>query len=223
MLDRIEWLNHGWPSVNQGQGPSVAGPSPMRTPQRMQLFSDDFQLRRLALGWQWPWNNRPIVRTTGRGDLILAPQPEYALDPIGAAIAHVVPDANYRASVALVTSSLSPDVTAGLTGYGSITNAIGISYRDGKVVVFRRREGKTQTTAQSQLVRARILHLRIAATGGNDFKFFYAADDGAWHELQERIAGASLPPWDLGVRIALTCGGSLNATATFRHFRLEQF
>ena len=140
---------------------------------------------------------------------------------LGGVLAQVVPSPHYRASVDLFTSSLTGDMTAGLSGYGQPHDAIGIAYKQNAVFVFRRRDNKTLETARAAVPSANILHLKIEVKQGNDYQFWFAADDGPWRELQERVAGADLPPWDLAVRAALICGGLPNKDAVFRHFRLE--
>jgi hypothetical protein len=57
----------------------------------------------------------------------------------------------------------------------------------------------------------------MQADAGRHFRFAFSADGKAWQELRG-VDGSDLPPWDLGTRVALTCGGG---TATFDFLRIQ--
>src|SRR3954469_5606940 len=74
MLDEVIWGRDGWPSINEGHGPSSVAHSPYNTRDAKsgRQFFDDFLAATLRPGWQWPQGNVPDFRVA-RGQLILTP------------------------------------------------------------------------------------------------------------------------------------------------------
>ena len=66
--------------------------------------------------------------------------------------------------------------------------------------------------------------LRLVASGGSRFRFSVgtdAPDAPEWREVGDAADGGYLPPWDRGVRVALTMGGPAGSEGTFDWVRIE--
>ena len=64
------------------------------------------------------------------------------------------------------------------------------------------------------------MHLRMTARDGHRFRFAVSSDGRRWQDVGEEMDGSYLPPWDRGLRVALTAGGATNASAAFESFRI---
>ncbi|HEV2764540.1 MAG TPA: glycoside hydrolase family 43 protein, partial [Pyrinomonadaceae bacterium] len=77
LLDQVEWGADGWPTINQGRGPSASARSAFGTRENEAeyRFFDDFTRPRLQHGWQWPHAFVPSLRVDPRreGWLVLTP------------------------------------------------------------------------------------------------------------------------------------------------------
>jgi len=217
----VKWGSDGWPTINNGKGPSAKDASPFgRVEHNAEYYAvDDFNSARLQAGWQWPQNNEPLKRAQG-GRLILAPTAGHAEDPLGAVLARTTTEGNYYATTAVDVSSLKPGMMAGLAAYGDEENALGVAVGDGKVTVWRREKGKQQTLATKDAPSGPFVYLRMTAKGGDHFRFAMSSDGRNWTEVGDQLKGEYLPPWDRAVRVALTAGGASGAAATFEWFRI---
>ena len=224
LLDEITW-GGDWPTINHGKGPS-RHPAAPRTAERqvaMPEFYDDFASPQLRPEWQWPQNNKPRVKIEGgRGELVLAPSiPERAKDVVGAVLAVKTTSGDYVATTSLDVAELQPSVKAGLSAYGDRENGLGIAIGNGTAIVWSRQRNKDATTSTVELPKASRLQLRMTASGGHRFRFAISPDGKAWQSVGEMdVEGQHLPPWDRGVRVALTVGGAENASATFDYLRV---
>jgi xylan 1,4-beta-xylosidase len=62
LLDAVAWTQDGWPTINDGQGPSENAAAPLAlSPSKGERNDvlDEFLGPRLRVGWQWPWNQPP--------------------------------------------------------------------------------------------------------------------------------------------------------------------
>jgi xylan 1,4-beta-xylosidase len=227
LLDEVKWNRVGWPSINNGRGPSGRAPSPLGVADRNaeSSFFDQFTSARLQPGWQWPQNNEPDVRieqARGGGRLVLAPTSEHTGDSMGAILARSTTSGDYMATAEVETSSLKPETFGGLAAVGDQENALGVAVdRDGKVIVWRRQKNEQQTVATMETPRSASLWLRMTARGGHLFRFAFSRDGRNWTEVGPELEGEYLPPWDRGVRVALTAGGARGAVARFASLRIK--
>ena len=115
------------------------------------------------------------------------------------------------------------DLQAGLSAFGDAQNALGIAVLDNQVTVFQRRKNKHETVATTPAPASASLHLRLQASEGHRFKFAYSVDGRSWQSAGSDmdLEGNYLPPWDRGLRVALTVGGRASASAQFDSFRVE--
>ena len=224
VLDEVRWGADGWPTINEGRGPSGQALSPSRVPERdaEYTFSDEFLTPRLRAGWQHPQANEPVVRVdrTRGGRLLLAPRAAEAANVLGGVVGWWTTVGDYVATTIVDTRNMKAGAQAGLAAYGDAENALGIGVRDGRAIVWRREKNQQQTVTEETAPRVPLIHLRMTATDGHRFRFAVSADGRRWQEVGAEVEGSYLPPWDRGVRVALTAGGAPGASATFENLRI---
>jgi beta-xylosidase len=220
MLDEVEWSTSGagWPTINSGKGPgrgrALSGGAALST--SVEKFFDDFDSLRTSAGWQWPYDNEPVIRLEkeGSGFLLLAPQSGHASDLAGAVIARPTTTGDYSATAVVDVRAMTSGARAGLAAYQDNRHALGIAVGDGKVTVWLR-EGKEQkTVATANAPSSQTVHLRLTAREGYLFRFAVSADGRDWKDVGEQVNGSHLE----AVRIALTAGGASGAVAKFDSF-----
>jgi beta-xylosidase len=223
VLDEVKWGADGWPTINAGQGVSTEAPAPLPlTATRHNLeFFDDFSGTALGPTWQWPANNEPTVKLA-EGRLTLSPTADHAKELVGADLGKQTTTGNYAAVTSLDSASLKPGVSAGLSAFGDSANAIGVALSDGTLTLWKRQKGKHETLATTEAPAGKQLQLRLTAREGHKFHFAASADGRDWNEVGPGIdlEGKFLPPWDRGIRIALTVGGTVGASASFDSLRI---
>ena len=223
MLDLVTWTSEGWPVIDNHRGPSVRAPLPFPSgsaDHNTQVFEDTFSGNKLRPEWQWPWNEPPSVHLDGAGWLKLAPKGPQASDRVGAVLALAPTAGDYVATVKLDAQSVQQQDWAGLTVYGDARNALGIALHDGNIMVWRRRDGKDETTATIDWRGKPELYLQLSVADGDRYTFAASPDGSNWNAVKESLAGNYLPPWDLAARIAITAGGSAATAARFASFHV---
>jgi xylan 1,4-beta-xylosidase len=225
LLDEITW-NSEWPTINHGKGPSVHPGAPRNATRQDPIaeFYDDFSSARLRPEWQWPQNNKPRARIdAAQGMLVLsASTPERARDIAGGVLAVKTTSGDYTATTLLDVASLKPSAQAGLSAYGDRENALGITIADGAARVWTRHRNKEETVSTIKLTATTPLYLRMTATGGHRFRFATSTNAKEWQNVGEMdVEGQHLPPWDRGIRVALTVGGVEDASAKFDWLRVS--
>jgi beta-xylosidase len=215
LLDEIQWGADGWPTINGRRGPGG------KVLVRSVAFSDDFTSSTLVSGWQWP-NGRQPTASVADGLLLLTPPTAQATDPIGAAFARSTNAGNYTAVTVLDVSGLTAGMAAGLSAFGDTRNALGLYVRSGKVEVWSRENNIHQVLASSDVPTTANgkLHLRMTAKDGQKYRFAVSAEGTTWTDVGEELSGTYLPPWDRGVRVALTAGGVAGTSARFDSLRI---
>ena len=221
MLDEVKFGANDWPTINNGNGPSVKAISPLGASQKVSgaSYADDFSGKNLESGWQWPQNREPIHRlkngklrlvANGRGTNFLA-----------AVLARSTTAPDYVATTAIETKALKPGVAAGLCAFGDSENAMGAAFQDGRVIIWRRDRGVTRQLAQQPAPDAPKLFLQLTARHGYRFQLAVSADGKTWTPCGDAADAKDLPPWDRSVRVALTVGGALNAEGIFDSFAIK--
>ena len=228
LLDEIDWGADGWPTINGGRGPSARAKLPLGVAERNAEYSfrDEFTTESLRPGWQWPAANEPIVRVEpARGGwLTLAPTAEHVTEQTGAVLAHTTTTGDYVATTLVDRGSLSKGERAGLSAYGDRENALGVMVDDtsGGVQLWRREKNDyKESFVFTQLLRRPSAYLRMTVREGHLYQFAVSADGRKWQDVGKEMEGSYLPPWDRGVRVALTAGGARNASARFGFLRIE--
>ena len=224
MLDEVKFGAGGWPTINGGHGPSVRAPSPLGDVKSKTEYSffDDFTSPQLRPGWQWPQASEPTVRIeTGRGGwLVLSPKGAKTNDVAGAIVARSTAVGDYVATTMIDNSERPHKAVAGLSAFGDRENALGIALGDSKVFVWRREKNVDADIGATDAPKSPVIYLRMTATGGHRFRFAASANGRDWKNVGEELEGSYLPPWDRGVRVALTSGGAEGASARFDWLRI---
>lgn len=225
LLDEVKWGADGWPTINEGHGPSARAASPLnnRELNAEYKFFDDFTTPGIRPGWQWPQANAPVISidTARQGWLVLAPTKEQAANVTGAVVARTTTVGDYVATTIVETSRLKGGAMAGLSAYGEMENALGLSVGDGKVVLWRREKNEQRTLETIDAPNGAALHLRMRARDGHRYRFAISADGRNWKDVGDEVDGTYLPPWDRGVRVALVAGGASGAIGRFGFLRIE--
>jgi hypothetical protein len=103
---------------------------------------------------------------------------------------------------------------AGLAAIGDHENALGVAVdADGKVTVWKRRKNQHEVVATTDAPKSTTLWLRLSARDGHLFRFAVSIDGRNWIDAGPELNGDYLPPWDRGLRVALTAGGTAGAAA----------
>ncbi|HYG08880.1 MAG TPA: family 43 glycosylhydrolase [Pyrinomonadaceae bacterium] len=226
LLDEVRWGADGWPTINQGRGPSARAASPHGFNERNaeHFFFDDFTALRLQPGWQWPQANEPLMRTErGRGGrLVLSPTAAQAANPLGAVVARITTVGDYDATVLIDTRGMKQGAVAGLAAYGDGENALGAATDGrGNVVLWRREKNEQKVVStMADAVKTPLVYLRMTADDGRRYRFAVSEDGNRWRNVGGEMDGEYLPPWDRGVRVALTSGGVAGASAKFEWMRI---
>ena len=221
MLDEVKFGPDDWPTINNGNGPSVKALSPFGAVQKVSggNYSDDFTGENLESGWQWPQQREPVHRlqngklrlaATGRGTNFLA-----------AVLARSTTTLDYVATTAFETKTLKPGCAIGLCAMGDSENAMGAAFCDGQIIIWRRERGATHRLSSQTAPVAPKLFLRLTAHRGYHFQLAASADGQTWIPCGAAADAKDLPPWDRSVRVALTVGGITGAEGGFDSFSMH--
>lgn len=220
MLDEVKFGTDGWPTINDGKGPSVRALSPFGAPQRKTdaRFSDDFSEAPLRSDWQWPQDREPVY-IVGSGQLLLRANGDTNL--FSALLARAVTTADYVATVVVENGQLKSNSVAGLWAYGDDGNSVGMALSRDSVEILRLERGAWRESGPRHAVAGTKVHLRLEARQGWHFQFSISDDGKAWTALDKESNAKDLPPWDRSVRVALTVGGAAQAEGRFEAFSMK--
>jgi hypothetical protein len=222
-LDEVKFGTNGWPTINNGKGPSVEATAPLEVAQHIQkAFKDTFADATLNPGWGWPQNNEPIFRLGGpKGGLELSPRPAFATNLLGAILSQRTVSGNYVAATVVDLSDPKPENFVGIAVIGDAANAVGLAVGDGKLMLWRVQKGVHQRIVSVDAPKSEQLHLRVSATGGHVFQFATSENGLTWKDRGGPQGGDQLPPWDRGIRVGLTVGGTRDAVGRFLSFEMQ--
>jgi beta-xylosidase len=223
LLDQVLFGTNGWPTIHEGKGPSAKIPLLTGVAQmpRNVPFIEDFKGSTLRPGWQWPQDNKPGYQLGS--SLKLAAAQGRTNDFVAAMLARFCISGNYTVGTIINPQKLQPGTAAGLAAVGDVANALGLAIRNGKLILWQSDRGKSRELAQSDLPPSPKAYLRLSATSGQNFQFSVSGDGTNWMNIGDKLRGATLPPWDRSVRIALTVGGPASAEAVFDSFRMDSY
>jgi beta-xylosidase len=214
LLDEVVFGADGWPTINQGRGPSVRALAPaVAQPQR-----DGTRLREefdgagpLAAGWHWPIGRKPGATVTG-GALTLT------VEEGPAAVVRSIAVPSFVAETVIEVREFTPGSEGGLAVYGDRSNLLTLVTDGKKIQVWSQRRGERTLVAEAPASAGPTIGLRLAGIDGQRFRFAARGADGAWTEIAAETDGSFLPPWDRGVRVGLIAAGPKGTACTFAYF-----
>jgi beta-xylosidase len=221
LLDAVKWNENGWPSINDGHGPSGTAVAPVKLEagSAQVEFFDGFTQPQLDASWQWPTSGVQGSRVDAApgGYLVLTPGAQNADKFTGAVLAQRASSGDYVATTLVDTRSLAAGTSAGLSAYSWRDDAIGISIGEGRVFVWRRDGKDQQTSAETVAPNATSIYLRMTVTGGEEFRFAFSANGRDWKELGGAVQAGNVE----GAHIALTAGGAAGTGAKFDWIKIR--
>lgn len=201
LLSEIEWNKEGWPVIKKlAPAKKKAGLD----------FNDEFDT--LANTWRWPVEHKPEYRTENGYVLITGTEERKT----GAVLAQATLSGNYEATT---SAKVTTGTMAGLSAFGDVNNAIGISADNKKIVVWKVQNGQYSVLGETATPAGGSIQFKLVAKQGHELTWFYSADGKQWQALGGVTEGNFLPPWDRGVRVALVSQGK--DTASFDWFRIK--
>lgn len=220
MLDEVMWSANGWPTINNGKGPSGRAPAPLNVAEHPSdnSFFDEFDSSTLKPGWQWPQESEPAIRieTTAGGRLVLSSVGDHAADSISAVLSRPTTSANYVATTLIASSEMKPGTLAGLSAYNGRDDALGIMVGNGQILIYMRESKKHQVIKMVKAPQTSLLYLRMVVTDGSHYRFAFSSDGRTWQDVGDEVNGSFLE----AVRISLTVGGAEGAAAKFEWIRV---
>jgi xylan 1,4-beta-xylosidase len=223
LLDEVKWETNGWPSINEGKGPSASAPRPPTSGVILSetSFFDDFDAPALAASWQWPQWSVPVATIEtgngGGGRLSLSAGDKKAKDPLAAIITQPATSGSYVATTQVNLASVQKGALVGLSAFGDKDNALGITVGEGQIKVWNMESKGRRTVASTKALAAGSVSLRMTVRDGERYRFAYSSDGKTWTPLGEEVDGTHLD----SVRIALTSGGVAGATGKFEWLRIQ--
>ena len=220
-LDEVNWKN-GWATINDGKGATKTAAAPLGVGEKDEeyRFNDEFDQAELRFGWQWLASSIPTYQITG-GFLKLSPNAAQMTNPIGGVMAYYTTNSSYTATTQIERKSLTGGAVAGLSAFGDGENALGFGLKDNKIVVWRRERNNHRTLSTHNAPAGDSIYLRLTARDGAFYSFAVSRDGKTFTNVGAEQNGDYLPPWDRGVRVAMTVGGAESAAARFGFLRIE--
>ncbi|MDX6271052.1 MAG: xylan 1,4-beta-xylosidase [Acidobacteriota bacterium] len=220
LLDEVKWNANGWPSINDGLGPSATAARPPASGivVSQDSFYDEFDAATIGASWQWPqWNVPAIAVEPERGGrLSLSAADKKAKDPLAALVTQRAPGGDYVATAAVNLAEMARGSSAGLSAYGDQENALGVAVGNGEISVWRMVSKGRRNVATAKTTAQRVM-LRMTSHDGARYRFAYSVDGKAWTPVGDEVDGAHLG----NVRIALNVGGVPGAVGKFEWLRIE--
>ena len=200
LLSEIIWNRDGWPEIKQDS---------TRPLFKEKSVSDEFT--DLASTWRWPVEYKPDYKTEN-GFLVLKGDSSKT----GAVLAQATLSSNYEATTSI---KVQAGVFSGLSAFGDVRNATGISADNNKIIVWRVRNDIYTIVAEANISATDTLQFKLVTHEGNHLEYFYSTDGKDWKTLGGIQDGSFLPPWDRGVRVALVSKGK--GVSYFDWFRMK--
>jgi xylan 1,4-beta-xylosidase len=217
LIDEVDWTTDAWPVINDNLGATThASIFGARLKNKEITFEDQFEGRSLKPEWQWPYDLIPNFKVES-GKLMLMAGSD-AADPASAVIARPLTTPKYLAEALVNLSQMKENASAGLSLYGSPRRNLGISVDKEKTHVWIRDKDSFKELQTFPTMKSSQVKISIEIEKGYLARFTV---EGENHERVQTAweNGSTLPPWDLGLRIALTAGGPKGSAAIFESFK----
>jgi xylan 1,4-beta-xylosidase len=230
VLDKIDFEMkdpNAWPVINGGKGIAFEAASPSRNSAKHQQFdfADEFNSAELNPEWQWPQSSEPryALSHEHKGELVLRPDLARSADRLGGVLALKTTAGQYTAETVLRRDAWVAGTLAGLSAFGDLENALGLAFDGEHLQLWRRAKKKDEVILTQNVPAGDELYLKLAARDGHKITFLVSLDGSNWMQVapEAPLEGDYLPPWDRGVRVALTVGGGENAQAKFEWMRMH--
>ncbi|NJY62120.1 family 43 glycosylhydrolase [Salinimicrobium sp. CDJ15-81-2] len=212
LLDEIIWGEDGWPEFKENNTEKLAGKE--RDSSKVEYM---FDADELSQNWQWPVGNKPNF-TLGDNKLTLEAKP----DKLGAVLAHRSLFSTYQAVTAIENDTVS-NIQYGLAAIGDENNALGISYTNQQIILWKAQEGQTVIIARSDKNFTPKTFFKVEVSNGEEYTFFWSEDGENWQGFKdiEPLNGFYLPPWDRAIRIGLISKGEPSLQVDFDLFKMS--
>lgn len=225
LIDEVKWGKDNWPVINNGNGPSEdAGFKDVPANKSKLVYNDEFVGLKLEPAWQWPQDNEPGIRFFPKngGFVQISGKSNKDKSETSGLIAHSTTVADYIASTMIDLKTVKIGAMAGIAAYGDKENALGLSVKGNNLIVWKREKNNFKMISNNPRPKDyTVIYLKMTAKDGNKFKFEYSGNNKTWFKLNDTVDGTFLPPWDRGVRVALTVGGTVEPYASFGSFSLK--
>lgn len=210
LISQIEWGKDGWPVIRNG---AEIMPLPA-TAKSATYFREEFKT--LNPGWRWPVEHQPVFRAVN-GYLELAGIPLNKYNQVGAVLAQATLASNYIATTAV---NVTEGTLSGISCFGDINNAAGLSVEKGKLVLWKVERNQRVVLEQTGSPAGAKIQLKVIVKEGKSINFSYRTDGEKWIAIGPAVNGAFLPPWDRGVRVGLVSQG--RGKANFDWFEMKE-
>lgn len=208
LLSEIIWNSEGWPEIKKNA--EVLQSATNNSPN----FSDEFTS--LAPTWRWPVELKPVYKTE-QDFLLLTGTGESNDNKTGSVLAQATLSYSYEATTSI---KVQESTFSGLSGFGDINNAVGISANKDKIIIWKVQGNKRTIVAQTNTPAVTTIQFKLVTQQGNHLQFFYSIDGQKWESPGGVLNGDFLPPWDRSVRVALVSQGE--GLSYFDWFRMKE-
>ena len=212
VLDAISWGSDGWPTINEGHGPS-GGVLPGEAVAAQRPLVDQFRQPVLDPEWKWPIGHAPVFHI-GNDRLTLEAASDGAPVFLGRTLMA-------SAGVATVGVDTSRDADGGLALIGGVKSELVLMKRGASLELLHATSNSHEVLWQTNIGSASVVWLRAGSAGNAEATFSYSLDHKQWKIAKAGVSLAGLPTWDQGLRIGLVSQGVKGTSATFVHFSLD--
>jgi hypothetical protein len=214
VLDAISWGSNGWPTINQGHGPS-GGVLPGKAVAVQRPLVDEFRQPVLDPEWRWPIGHAPIFHS-GDSRLTLEAATDDSPVFLGRAL-------TASAGLATVGVDTSGGAEAGLGLIGGAKSELVLMKHGTSLELWHATSNAREMLWQTDIGRTSTVWLRVGSTGNAQVTFSYSLDGKHWQRAKAGVSLAGLPAWDQGLRVGLVSKGAKGTSASFVHFSLGGF
>ena len=214
VLDAISWGSNGWPTINEGQGPS-GGVLPGQAVAVQRQLVDEFRQPVLDPEWRWPIGHAPIFHT-GDGRLTLEAATDDSPVFLGRALMA-------SAGLATVGVDTSGGAEGGLGLIGGAKSELVLMKHGTSLELLHVTSNAREILWQTDIGTTSAVWLRVGSTGNGRVTFSYSLDGKHWQTAKAEVSLAGLPAWDQGLRVGLVSAGAKGTSASFVHFSFDRF